>query len=221
MRFGGRARELYEIIGVAKNVRQRSLWEESGPYVYLPLYQRFFPEMMLEVKVEGSPMAMLPAIRRQVEALDPDLPVYGAGPLSENIDNALSQQRMAAAFLSASGLLALILASVGLYGVLGYAVAQRTSEIGIRMALGAERGGILRMVLRDGMMLFAAGLGLGLLAALFLVRLVAGFIFGISPYDLTAFAGISGVLAAIALLACWLPACKASRIEPLEALRHE
>jgi ABC-type antimicrobial peptide transport system permease subunit len=164
---------------------------------------------------------MLPAVRREVEALDPDLPVYDAGPLSRQLDNALSQQRMAGAFLSASGLLALVLASVGLYGILGYAVAQRTGEIGIRMALGAGRGRILRMILRDGVRLFGAGLVLGLTAAMLLVRLVAGFIFGINPLDPIAFAGISTVLAVTALLACWFPARKASRIHPLAALRHE
>jgi predicted permease len=221
IRINGRARQLYQIIGVANNVRQRSLWEYSGPYVYLPLYQRYFPEMMLHVKTAGDPMAMLPSIRRQVEALDPDLPVFDAGPLSGQIDKTLSQQRMAAALLSASALLALILASVGVYGVLTYSVAQRTREIGIRMALGAERSGILRTVLRDGMALVGLGLSLGLVCALLLSRLVAGFIFGISPTDPLTFAGITAFLGVVALLACYVPARKASRIDPLSALRHE
>jgi putative ABC transport system permease protein len=166
-------------------------------------------------------MSMLPSIRREVTALDPDLPVFDVGSLSGQIDRTLSQQRMAAALLSASALLALILASVGVYGVLTYSVARRTREIGIRIALGAERSSILRTVLRDGMALVGLGLVLGLACALVLSRLVAGFIFGISPTDSVTFAGITAVLGLVALLACYVPARKASRIDPLSALRHE
>ena len=118
-------------------------------------------------------------------------------------------------------LLALILAAVGLYGVLGYAVAQRTPEIRVRMALGAERRGILRVVLREGMRLVGAGLVLGWAAALLLGRLVAGFIFGINPSDPLTFAGVSVVLGVVALLACYITVRRASRVDPLDALRHE
>lgn len=221
IRVYGRAREIYEIVGVAKDVRQRSLWSVQGPYLYLPLYQRYFPEMMLHVKVEGDPMSMLPAIRRQIEAMDPDLPAFDAGPLSSQIDKALSAQRMAATLLSASGALALLLAIVGVYGVMGYALAQRTRELGIRIALGAERRRILSLVLRDGAVILAIGLVLGLVSALALTRMVASFLYGVSPTDPVTSAVVSIAMAAAALAACYVPARKASRIDPLSALRQE
>jgi predicted permease len=221
IRVYGRARELYEIVGVARSVRQRSLWGTQGPYLYLPLYQRYFPEVMLFVKVEGDPMAMLPSVRRQVEAMDPDLPVFDAGPLSSQIDKALSAQRMAAALLSASGALALLLAMSGVYGVMGYVQAQRTREFGIRIALGAPRRSILRIVLRNGAVILAIGLAVGLVTALALARMVTSFLYGVSPADLVTFAVVSIALAAAALFACYVPARKASRTDPLSALRQE
>ncbi len=217
----GRARQLYEIVGVARDVRQRSLWDNPGPYLYLPLYQRYFPEMMLHVRVAGDPMSLLPAIRREIQAVDRELPVYDGGTLIDQITTAVSAQRMAAALLGASGVLALVLAVVGVYGVMAYDTSRRTREFGIRVALGAGRQSILRLVLRDGAVLVGLGLAVGLALAVGLTRLAAGFLHGISPTDPLTFASISLILVLAAAAACYLPALRAARIDPLTALRQE
>ena len=221
IRVYGRAREIYEIVGVAKDVRQRSLFSIQGPYLYLPLYQRYFPEMMLHVRTAGDPMTMLPAVRREIEAMDPDLPAFDAGSLSSQIDRALSAQRMAAALLSASGGLALVLAVVGIYGVMGYGLALRAHEFGIRIALGAERSSILNLVLVHGAAILAVGLGAGLISALAMTRMVAGFLYGVSPADPATLAAVSIAIAAATMAACYIPARRASKIDPLPALRQE
>ena len=216
-----RARTLYEVVGVAKDVRQRSLWDDPVPYLYLPLLQRYFPEMMLHVKTAGDPMALAPAVRREIEAIDGDLPVFDVMPLRNQITTALSPQRMAAALLGFSGALALVLAALGVYGVTAYSVAQRTQEIGIRMALGAERRAIFRLVLGEGMALVAIGVALGLGAALASTRLVAGYLHGVGARDPATFAAVPVLLGAVALAACYVPSLKATRIDPIAALRQE
>ncbi len=201
--------------------RHVSLWDNPGPYLYLPLYQRYFPEMMLHVRVAGDPMSLLPAIRREIQAIDRELPVYDGGTLIDQITTAVSAQRMAAALLGASGVLALVLAVVGVYGVMAYDTSRRTREFGIRVALGAGRQSILRLVLRDGAVLVGLGLAVGLALAVGLTRLAAGFLHGISPTDPLTFASISLILVLAAAAACYLPALRAARIDPLTALRQE
>jgi predicted permease len=221
IRLRGRRRELYQIIGVARDIRQRTLWNAPAPYLYFPVYQRYFPEMILHVRTEGDPMAVLPAVRREIEAIDNDLPVFDEGPLRSQVDRALAQQRMAASLLSAAGVLSLVLAALGVYGILGYWVLQKRHEIGIRMSLGAGKGSIVGLVLRQGLALAGCGMALGLGASLILTRFVRNFLHGVSPTDPFTFVGSILVLGAISLLACLVPSRRAARLDPMAVLRQE
>jgi predicted permease len=217
----GRARTLYEIVGVARDVRQRTLWDDPPPYIYLPVLQRYFPELMLHVRTAGDPMSLAPAVRAAITSLDPDLPVFDVAPLSNQVAAALAAQRTAAALLGVSGVLAVVLAALGVYGVTSYSVARRRQEIGIRMALGAERRAIFRLVLREGMVLAGAGAALGLCSALLASRLVEAYLHGVGARDTATFAAVPVLLGAVALAACWIPCRRATRIDPMAALRQE
>jgi putative ABC transport system permease protein len=176
--------------------------------------------MTLLVRTAGDPEAILPALRREAKALDPDLPVT-AVPMEEFLGTALLPQRVAATLLGIFGLLGLALAAVGLYGVMAYTVSQRTREIGIRMALGARADDVRRMVVRQGMTLTLVGLGVGLVLALAATRLVSSLLFGISATDPLTFAAVVLILAAVASVASYVPARRATRVDPLAALRYE
>lgn len=161
------------------------------------------------------------SLRREVQALDPGLPVFDQRRLEEHVRAASFQQRMAGTLLSVLGVLALLLAAVGIYGVLAYAVGQRTREMGLRMALGAAGGDILRLVLRQGMKWVLLGMALGLASASALTRLMRSLLFGVSATDPLSFAAAATLLGLVALAACYLPAWRASRMDPLLALRYE
>jgi len=210
-----------EVIGLAKDGKYRSLREAPTPYLYKNL-RRFGPsERTLVLRTEGDPVALIPAVRHLIQSLDPSVPVYGVKTLEEHVAVMLSAARITTWLVGLFGMVALFLASLGLYGLISYAVLQRTREIGVRMALGARRGDVLRLVVGQGMKLILSGIALGLTAALLLTRLVAGLLFGISPVDPLTFAGIPLLLAGVALLACFLPARRASRVDPMIALRVE
>ena len=164
---------------------------------------------------------MIAAVRRAVQSLDTNLPVYNIRTLEEQKNSSLYTSRMAATLLTVFGLLALGLAAVGLYGVMAYAVNQRTREIGIRLALGAQRNDILRQVLLEGMSIVTIGLALGLSGAIAATRLVRNFLYGVTATDLMTFAGAALLLVGVALLANYLPARRASRMDPLVALKSE
>jgi hypothetical protein len=215
------ARELYEIVGISGDVRQRSIWGEPAPYLYVPLYQRYFPVMMLHVRSVGNPMTMLPVLEREFAALDPDLPVFDAKTLRTQMAEALAVERTAAALLGAAGLLALVLAVSGVYSIMAYSVARRTREIGIRMALGARQRVVLAMVLRQGMTLAVLGILTGIGTAWALSWLIAGYLHGASPTDPLTYASVAMILAAAAALACYVPSRRAARIDPATALRRE
>jgi predicted permease len=208
------------VIGVARDSRTRSVTAEPGPYFYLPYLQRTQANMTLEVRTTGDPTAIIPAVRREVTALDPDLPVQ-TSTMEGTLALSLLPQRVGATLLGMFSVLGLGLASIGLYGVMAYAVAQRTRELGIRVALGAQARDIYRVVLAQGMSLLTVGLAIGMGAALLLTRLARGLLVGVSPTDPLTLGGVAASLLVVGLLASYVPARRATRVDPLVALREE
>jgi predicted permease len=210
-----------EVVGLARDGKYITLGEAPAPFLYQPLAQRHESGMVLLVQTSGDPARLVPAVRREVQSIERNLPLTNARTMDELIGTSLYPARMGAVLLGVFGLLALLLASVGLYGVLSYSVSRRTREIGIRMALGARSSDVLRLVLRESLTLVAVGLLLGLAAAFATTRLLAGFLYGVSPTDPAAFAGIAVLLAVVALFASFIPARRASKVDPLIAFRYE
>jgi len=215
------AAQSMEIIGIAKNSKYRELTEETEPVFYQPLQQWYTPDMALHVRTAGEANALIAMVRREVQALDANLPVFNVKTLAEQKSRALYSERMVATLLTAFGLLALGLAALGIYGVMAYSVSRRTREIGLRMALGAERRDVLSLILRQGMALILIGVACGLVGAFAATRWLASFLYGVSATDWTTFALIALLLALVALLACYLPARRATRVDPMVALRYE
>ena len=211
-----------EIIGIASDIKHHDLTEEPLPHFDLPALQRGYDAYTnFVVRVNGRATDLIPAVRGELRALDSSLPIYDIKAMSESIGNALAAMRLASILVGVFGLLALALAVVGFYGVMTYAVAERTREIGVRMALGAQSGDVLKLVLGQGLTLTIIGVGLGLAAAYSMTRLVAGLLYGVSPADPTTFAVISIVLTGVALGACFIPALRAAKVDPMVALRYE
>jgi predicted permease len=219
MRVGAPNPTWREIIGVARDSKYRLLSEDPQPFIYQPLAQNHETGMTLLVRTTGDPLSVAAAVRNAAHALEKNLPLNDLQPLSTLLESALYPARMGAVLLLILGLLALLLAAVGLYGVMAYTVAQRTREIGVRMALGAQTRDVLRLVLKEAMTLVALGLALGWLAGAALARLLSNFLFGISTLDAVTFVTIPVVLTVVALLASYLPARRAARVDPLLALR--
>jgi predicted permease len=219
--LGGSQGPWLEVVGLARDSKYITLGEAPAPFLYQPLAQRHETGMVLLVRAGGDPSRLVPAVRREVQAIEPNLPLKNARTMSEMLSTSLFPARAGAVLLGAFGLLALVLASVGLYGVMSYSVTRRTREIGIRMALGARGGDVLRLVLRESMALVAVGMLLGLTAAFAATRLLAGFLYGVSPTDPAAFAGIVVLLALVALAASLVPARRAAKVDPLVAFRYE
>ncbi|HEX8293920.1 MAG TPA: ABC transporter permease [Pyrinomonadaceae bacterium] len=219
--FNGARGPWREIVGVARDSKYYTLGEARTPFVYLPLAQNHETGMALVVRAGGEPSALAASVRREVQSLEKNLPVADARPMTEVLGTALYAARTGAAMLTGFGLLALLLAAVGLYGVMAYSVARRTREVGIRMALGARRSDVLRLVLREALTLVACGVALGLAGAWAATRLLAGFLYGVSTTDPFTFLGTTAVLVAAALLACLVPARRATKVDPMIALRYE
>jgi ABC-type antimicrobial peptide transport system permease subunit len=173
------------------------------------------------VRASGDPQSLLNALRHEAQQLDANLPVYDAQTMREHMRLSLFPLRTGAWAAGSFALLALLLAGLGIYGVMSYAVSQRTRELGIRMALGAQGGDVLRLVIRQGLMLALIGLALGLAGALALTRLMTSALYGVSATDAPTFAGVTLLLASVVLLACYVPARRATRVDPLIALRRE
>ncbi|MGH9834363.1 MAG: ABC transporter permease [Blastocatellia bacterium] len=217
----GRGTQFAEIVGVVRNSKEKGLTADPRPAIYLPLLQQSVPELTLHVRAATDAQTLLAAVRREVQALDATLPVYNLGTLAQQKDGSLYTERLAATLLTLFGLLALLLAAVGIYGVLSYAVTERTREMGIRLALGARPRDLLKLVVGQGLILTIIGLGLGVGAAFALTRLIEKLIFGVSSTDPLTFVVIPLLLAGVALLACWIPARRATRVDPLVALKCE
>ena len=212
-----------EIVGIVGNVLKDGLDTQPQSEIYMPPRGPFrFPSSVtLVVRTAGSPLDVVPALRAAMREVDPAGAVDDVAPLASRMSASMGQPRFAAAVLGAFALVALALAATGLYGVLSYQVLQRRREMGVRAALGASRGMLVTLVIREGLMVTAAGLVLGLGAALLLTRLMSGLLFGIRPLDLPSFLAAPVILIVVALLACLLPARRASRVDPAEALRSE
>jgi putative ABC transport system permease protein len=211
----------YEIVGVVGNVRYGGLDAEPAPTMYVPFRQDVFSGMWVLARTDGDPAQLAGIVRQAVREIDPGLPVSRMRPLSEVVSESMAQRRFSMLLLGLFALIALFLASVGLYGVVAYTVGQRTQEIGVRMAIGARASDVMRMVLGGGMKLAAAGVAIGIAAALALSRLVASMLYEVTPFDPASYAATILVLLAVSAMACYLPARRAMRVDPLVALRQE
>jgi predicted permease len=209
------------VVGVAADGKYRTLHEEPLPYLWVPLSQRYSPSIALFLRTAPGAGDPMPALRRELRDLAPELPLMDASPLHQRIAFATFPQRLAATLSGLFGFLGALLAAVGIYGVIAFTVAQRTREIGIRIALGATRRDVLAIVLRGGARLVLAGLALGLLAAFGVTRLIGNLLFGVAALDPLTFVTVPLLLAGVALLASYLPARRATRVEPMRALRAD
>lgn len=211
----------FEVIGVARATKYRDLREELRMTMYQPLAQEYSSGMNLLVRTAIAPTAMIAQIRAQLSSLDPALPVFNIRTLPEHIGRSLYLERMQSVLLSLFGLLALVLTAVGLYGVMSYTIAQRTREIGIRMALGAQKGAVLRLVIGQGMKLTLIGVAIGIGVAAASMQLIASRLYNVKTADPLTFTVTVLLLVAVTLLACWVPAWRAAKVDPLVALRCE
>jgi putative ABC transport system permease protein len=209
----------WEIIGIVGDVRHRALESQPAPAMYMPTLAQHW--MNVVVRAQGDPTNLAGAVRREVKAIDPDQPVAAMKTMDDLMASAVSAPRYRTSLLALFAFVALVLASTGIYGVMSYSVAQRTHEIGIRMALGAGRRNVLSLVVRQGMTLVAIGVVLGLLGAFALTRVMSSLLFEVTPKDPLTFVGVAVFLPVIALLACYLPARRATMVDPLIALRYE
>jgi putative ABC transport system permease protein len=210
-----------EIIGVVGDVRNRSLNTPPTPAYYLPQTQVPFSQMILVVKTANDPHSLVSGVTKEVAAMDPDLPLFGVKTMDEYLSASVATPRFNTTLLSIFAGVALVLTVVGLYGVMSYSVAQRTNEIGIRLALGAQSRDVLLMIVKQGSLLVVIGLGIGLAGAYAATRLIESLLFGVTTKDPFTFAAVAVLLALVALLACYIPAWRATKVDPLRALRYE
>jgi predicted permease len=212
----------FTIVGVVQDTKVFRLTEPPAPYFYVPIRQIYRPEMGLVffVRTTAPIDSALATLRREAQNVDPSVPVFDASSLNNSIAASLFGQRISAELLSLLGSAALLLAAMGLYGVISYSVAQRTNELGIRMALGAQATDVSRLVIRQGAKLVGIGILLGTLASLALSRLLTSLLFGVSATDPIIFLGVALLLSLVALAACYIPARRAARLDPVVALRY-
>ena len=219
--FSGAKDPLWQIIGVCGDGKYNTLGEAPQPAVFRPEFRDYDTTLTLVARLRGQVGPAINALRSELQKLDPSLPLYDVKTLTEHMQIPLFPARMAANVLGCFGILALTLAAIGIYGVMSYVVAGRTREIGLRMALGAQLGHVQRLILRQGMFLAAIGLAIGLGIVFIVTRFLTSMLYDVSPSDPFTFALVTIVLAAVAFLACWLPARRASLVNPIEALRTE
>jgi predicted permease len=214
----------YQIIGVVRNIKSRTLGEQTRPVLYRSLAQNIagdpsFNGNSLMIRSDGDPANLANAVRREISSLDPTLAVYNIETMKEHLRDALFLPRLAGTLFGVFGLIGLLLASIGLYGVISYSVSRRTQEIGIRMALGAQIGAVQRLIVTQGMRLALVAMALGLPAAFVLARFSTSFLYGVRPHDIATFTAVPLFLAVVTLFACWIPSRRASRVDPIKALR--
>ncbi|MGH9753594.1 MAG: ABC transporter permease, partial [Blastocatellia bacterium] len=218
---GEKQRRIVEIIGVARNSKHRTLDEETRPVMYIPLSQQYEAQMILNLRSAVEPLGQVAAVRRVAQHLDPNLPLFEIKTMAQRVNESFWPTRTMSKIVVIFGAIALLLAVVGLYGVLSYTVAQRTREIGLRLALGAQAGDALRLIIRQGLRLALGGVALGLIVAFALTRVLTGFLHDVSATDPLTFVVTPLLLIAVALLACYLPARRATKVDPLVAIRRE
>jgi putative ABC transport system permease protein len=211
----------FEIVGIVRDVKLAGLEAPSEPAYYLPASQAPLQDMILLVRTTTDPLSLVGAVRGAVLSIDPSQPISNVSTLEKVVDESVAQRRLNMLLMGLFGGLAMLLSAVGIYGLLSHAVTQRTQEMGIRMALGAQVSDVLKLVLKQGMMLALAGEVIGLIGALALTRLMRGLLFGVTPNDATTFVVVISILSIVALLACYLPARRATKVDPLIALRYE
>lgn len=210
-----------QVVGVVKTTHDQSLDLPAQPAVYIPMEQAFEPPQFLAVRT-SLPIAGIGArLRQAVAAVDKDQPVYVINAMQDLVDNSIAPRRFAAVILALFGALALLLAAAGIYGVASYSVSRRTQEIGLRMALGAQRGDVLRLIVGQGIRLTAIGIALGLAGALAATRALSSLLYGVGATDPATFVSVPLVLAAVGLAACYIPARRAAKVDPIAALRRE
>jgi len=211
-----------EVVGVVNHVKHYGVDQDSRVEMYLPYQQNAIPSFTILARTSGDPSSLISAVRQAVQSVDPDVPTYQTRTLESIVSDRVAQRRLAAVLISVFGGLALLLAAVGIYGVMAYAVTQRTHELGIRMALGAQRRDVFKLVIGNGMLLATIGLVIGFVTAFFgLAPLVASVLFQVQATDPPTYAASPLVLLLVALLACWIPARRATRVDPMIALRYE
>ena len=221
-RFGSDGRWI-EVVGIVRTSRYESLFEDPQPYFYVPIAQQYPGLRVLQVRASLPPAALRPAVERAIRALAPHLPLYDVQTMTQALGSGLGffPVRVAAIAAAAFGLLAFVLAIIGLYGVTSYLTSQRTHEIGVRMAVGATRHHIVRLVLGDGSRFVIVGVTAGMVMTLACSRVVARLLFGVSVADPLTLLSVAPVLSAVALMACAVPAWRAARVDPMNALRSE
>jgi ABC-type antimicrobial peptide transport system permease subunit len=213
---------MLEVVGVVRTARYRSLVEAPRPFYYRPFAQVYRPSMTLHVRTASDdPYTVLQSIRRALDELDRDIPLSRVRTLAERLDGSLGSQRTAAALVGVYGVLALVLAAIGLYGSMAYAVSRRTREMGVRMALGARAGEVLRHVLAQAARIAIGGTAIGLVAAVPASRYIRSQLYGVKPTDPTTLIGVIAVLVLASLAAAYLPARRATRVDPVIALRSD
>lgn len=223
LRFGLKEGVSREIVGIVSDVKRDGPGVPSKPEMYVPFAQDpwWAAYVAIRVKPGRDPMGLAPAIRRQVRALDPEMPIADVQPFTQAVADSMAQPRFRTTLLGLFGATALLLAVVGIYGVISYTVGRRTREVGIRLTLGASPADVLRLILTQGIRLTAVGLVFGVAGAILLTRSLSSLLFEVSPLDLPTWTSVAATLFAAGLAACWVPARRATRVDPVRALRHE
>ena len=217
-------RDAMQVVGVVGDMRTWAMTDTNRPLVFYPLAQNYQGNVTLVARTGMDPMQLTSPVKQIVAQLDPDLPLFNIRTMDQQIASspfAMAPLRFGTVIAGAQGMIALFLATLGLYGLISHSVKRRTHEIGIRMALGAKRGRMLRLLIGQGLRLVLVGLGVGLGAAFAVTRLLTSVLYGVQPTDVLTFAGVSLLLAGVAVLASYIPAHRAAKINPMEALRYE